>query len=654
MPVSRRTSFLRHSLTSAGTALRSAVGKLTSILAVAVICAGPACSGGGASPPAPAIAVQPTTVSFADQQIGSASPATVVTVSNQGGASLVISTVELGGKDSGAFAQANDCGTVAPGTTCQISVTFSPTSAGALSAAVSISSNSSSSATVIGLSGQGVISATWTTLANAPPEGLQLCFLLTDASVLCQATQNLYRMTPSNTGSYVEGAWSLYTSFPAAYIPSSFASAMLADGRLAIVGGEYISTNGQSNFTLSDMGMIFDPVTRQWQPLAPPPSTGMPNHWQCIGDAPATMLTDGRWLIGSKLYQDIAVLEPATLTWTEVTATGKSDRFNAEEGWTLLPDGSVLTLDVMNAPLAERLMLAANDATGTWVPAGPTPRDMHTPSEITNPLSAPGCPPYSPPGEMGPALLLPSGNVFAIGANGLTAIYSPVGGSWSVGPTVPNGLNVQDGPGVVLPSGHVLFGASPGAAGTGLRYYEFDGTQLAPAPLPANSESDATFFTSLLPLPTGQVLFVDGSQIVQIFSPALGQSYDPAWAPTIASVSTTIAAGSSYQITGTQFNGLTQASAYGDESQNATNYPLVRLTNQATGHVFYARTHDHSTMGVATGSEVVSTHFDVPSSIESGASTLEVVANGIPSTGVKVVITGGAPVSSPSAPPPYQ
>jgi hypothetical protein len=138
----------------------------------------------------------------------------------------------------------------------------------------------------------------------------------------------------------------------------------------------------------------------------------------------------------------------------------------------------------------------------------------------------------------------------------------------------------------VLPSGHVLFGASPGAAGTGLRYYEFDGTQLAPAPLPANSESDATFFTSLLPLPTGQVLFVDGSQIVQIFSPALGQSYDPAWAPTIASVSTTIAAGSSYQITGTQFNGLTQASAYGDESQNATNYPLVRLTNQATGHVF--------------------------------------------------------------------
>ena len=44
----------------------------------------------------------------------------------------------------------------------------------------------------------------------------------------------------------------------------------------------------------------------------------------------------------------------------------------------------------------------------------------------------------------------------------------------------------------------------------------------------------------------------------------------------------------------------------------ATNYPLVRITNNSTHHVFYARTHDHSTMGVATGSATVSTNFDVP------------------------------------------
>ena len=93
-----------------------------------------------------------------------------------------------------------------------------------------------------------------------------------------------------------------------------------------------------------------------------------------------------------------------------------------------------------------------------------------------------------------------------------------------------------------------------------------------------------------------------------------------------------------YSISGTQFNGLSQANAFGDEYQTATNYPLVRITNNATTHVFYARTHDHSTMGVATGSAVVSTHFDVPASMETGASQLEVVANGIPSAPVNITV----------------
>jgi hypothetical protein len=67
------------------------------------------------------------------------------------------------------------------------------------------------------------------------------------------------------------------------------------------------------------------------------------------------------------------------------------------------------------------------------------------------------------------------------------------------------------------------------------------------------------------------------------------------------------------------------------------NYPLVRITN-ATGHVFYPATHGHSTMGVATGAKIVSTKFDVPSGIETGASKLVVIANGIPSASVEVTV----------------
>ena len=96
--------------------------------------------------------------------------------------------------------------------------------------------------------------------------------------------------------------------------------------------------------------------------------------------------------------------------------------------------------------------------------------------------------------------------------------------------------------------------------------------------------------------------------------------------------------GSTYKITGTQFNGLSQAAAFGDEYQTATNYPLVRITNNGTGHVFYAKTHDHSTMGVATGTKPVFTNFDVPAGMETGASTLVVVTNGIPSLPVSITV----------------
>jgi hypothetical protein len=41
---------------------------------------------------------------------------------------------------------------------------------------------------------------------------------------------------------------------------------------------------------------------------------------------------------------------------------------------------------------------------------------------------------------------------------------------------------------------------------------------------------------------------------------------------------------------------------------------------------------------VATGSATVSTNFDVPASMETGASTLEVVANGIPSLPVSITV----------------
>jgi hypothetical protein len=70
----------------------------------------------------------------------------------------------------------------------------------------------------------------------------------------------------------------------------------------------------------------------------------------------------------------------------------------------------------------------------------------------------------------------------------------------------------------------------------------------------------------------------------------------------------------------------------------ATNYPLVRITNNATHHVFYAMTSGHSTMAVATGSAFVGTDFEASASTETGLSTLVVIANGIASAPVSILV----------------
>jgi hypothetical protein len=455
------------------------------------------------------------------------------------------------------------------------------------------------------------LSQTLKQLKHQPPDGAILTFQMTDGTVIAQGgnDSDWWKLTPDITGNYVNGTWKQLASLPAGYVPDAFASAVLADGRLVIVGGEY--NNG--NFALTNQGAIYDPSTNVWTSVTPPKS------WSYIGDSPALVLPDGKFLVGNKLTKSMAALDPTTLTWKSVSSAGKAD-FNAEEGWTLLPNGTILTFDVKDAPNSEIYTPSA----GAWASAGSTIVDLHSPSPFGCINYGPnGSLCYYPPGEVGPAILRPDGTVFATGSYsnngsgpGHTAIYSPTAG-WSVGPDFPNGDNAGDSFAVLLTNGNVLVEGDTGTS------YVFDGTTLTPGVgIPG----------CLMVLPTGQVL-VGGSEVY-----TASGTYQPAWAPAIHSVPKTVVRGSTYKITGMQFNSLSQAAAFGDEYQTATNYPLVRIINNSTGHVFYAKTHDHSTMGVATGTKAVSTNFDVPAGMETGASTLVVVANGIPSLPVSITV----------------
>jgi hypothetical protein len=128
-----------------------------------------------------------------------------------------------------------------------------------------------------------------------------------------------------------------------------------------------------------------------------------------------------------------------------------------------------------------------------------------------------------------------------------------------------------------------------------------------------------------------------GRRNIQVY--LLNGAPDSRSKPKITTCPSELAPGGNYSLSGLQLNGLSQAVCYGDDAQMATNYPLVRIRNLATNHTVYCRTHDHSTLAVATGAAVQSTQFSVPTAIENGPSELVVVANGIPSDPWPVVLS---------------
>jgi hypothetical protein len=208
-------------------------------------------------------------------------------------------------------------------------------------------------------------------------------------------------------------------------------------------------------------------------------------------------------------------------------------------------------------------------------------------------------------------------------------------------------------------NGKVLFTAAPidGKEESYLSpcsFFEFDGTDINPSTDAPNSDC-ATYFGRLLILPTGEIMWCREDDSGMYAFQYEGEP-DDSWRPVITECPTSISLGTTIQVSGRQFNGLSQAVGYGDDYTAATNYPLVRILNKKSGNIRYCRTSDHTTldaagnvvtsMGVATGTAIVSTQVAIPADLETGDSELFVVANGIPSEAFDVTIDAGTEGSS--------
>jgi hypothetical protein len=476
------------------------------------------------------------------------------------------------------------------------------------------------------------MSGTWTDYSGTMPfkGGPETSLLLTDGTVIIHdVCGEWYKLTPDSKGKYETGSFSATAPMPRGYGPFYFASEVLADGRVIVSGGEYNGQDGRCSgiHGWTNKGALYDPVADSWTTVPPP------SGWRKIGDAPTVILANGSYMLADccNKNQAIANISGTTVTWTK-TGSGKADE-NSEEGWTLLPDGNVLTVDTHNCINNGASCTEIYDATaGTWS-AGPNTATQLVDASVH---------------EVGPAVLRPDGTVIYFGAQPNNNLYDTKKNTWVSAPSFPlSGYDCADAPAALLPSGNVLVQASRGVANIPSHFFEFATAHKGkPELVQVNDPKTAPVVSSyagrFLELPTGQVLWTNTGAFLSV--PNEVATYTPvggpksSWLPVISSMPSSVTrGGTGYAFSGTNFNGFSQGASFGDDAQMASNYPLVRITNTSTGDVCFGRSYNFSTMGVWTEG-TTNAEFDVPPSCETGASTVQVITNGLASAAINITV----------------
>ena len=495
------------------------------------------------------------------------------------------------------------------------------------------------------------VGGTWTVATNAPA-GTNFCspHLLHNGIVIVQVclTGNWYRLKPTKTGSYINGTWAPIASMPVIdgtqYGPLAYASGVLPDGRFIAIGGEY--NLGSSGTAAENYGAIYDPVADTWTPVTKPAGAGT------ISDAQSVGLADGTFMLGPCCdYPATAwLLNASDLTWTQTGAPSAAGAYQDEQGYELLPNSKILTVDIWtNYPTADATNAEQYDpATGTWGDAGTVPVSLADPGV---------CGTY----EIGPAVVRGDNRVIAFGGHSNynpqsntygcdpnpdpTAILNTDTGVWTGGPDIPSVCgaggtdfcDLADAPAAVLRNGNILFAASSGFGDAPTHFFEWalqDNT-ISEVSDPVTQFADRGAYNfNFVVLPNGQILMTNFGT-PEIYA-TTGTTVST-WRPTISSAPSTITRNHTYRIGGRQLNGRSAGAYYGDDFQSATNFPLVRIVNNATGHVFYGKSTEFTTLSIKP-TVFSSFKFKVPSAAETGASTLYVVANGIASAGSAVTV----------------
>jgi hypothetical protein len=188
---------------------------------------------------APAASLSAASLAFGLQQVGGASAAQQVTLTNIGSAAMTITSISVTGANASSFVFPNPCGSsLAAAANCVIQGHFTPLTAGAMAAVVTITDNASGTPQIITLTGTGVYPVTVTVNPASPSVNRAQALNVTVAvsggngnptptgSVILTAGNYLSAATALSNGSATISvpAWSLTDgtdSLAAAYTPDS-------------------------------------------------------------------------------------------------------------------------------------------------------------------------------------------------------------------------------------------------------------------------------------------------------------------------------------------------------------------------------------------------------------------------------------------------
>ena len=484
----------------------------------------------------------------------------------------------------------------------------------------------------------GAHAGTWTKLANNAPGGTGTGLLLTDGTIMVsQFDSKLWmRLTPDAKGNYVNGTWSSLASMSECRL--YFTSQMMRDGNIWLLGGEYTgATSCSSNW--SNTGEKYDSLANSWSPIATHPDSS-------YGDVPSMLLDGDKIMTGSLQSAHTWIYDIASNTWSAGPTKHYNDRSD-EEGWAKLHDGTIFVYDLFqSANTGKGFAEVWDPKTNTWL--GRSPGDGTAngtlPSLSGNAVGF----------EMGPTMALrdkkSKGSVLAIGATGHNAMYTVGTNTFTALPDLNDTVNGQqvlfgadDAPGAEMPSGHVIFSADTGPTnGTfspPTHLFDFDPkaksiTSITSTFPDQNYLNTSSYLTQMLMLPTGQMLFSNGTKVLYIYTPD-GKASN-ASLPKFSSLQYN--GDGTLTLTGKYLNGQSAGATYGDDASYDENYPVVHLTDTSS-NVFYARSTNWSNVHVGD-----KTPETVDLTLNKGLKTpgnynLVISASGIQSKSTCVVIT---------------